>query len=89
MIILRRKSTTKTKCVGVAESLIGAMDESNQVFNTNFEYKQGNISVLYNGQALHSPNDFVESGPDEITLIYIKPGAEEVLKVTYEYLDCQ
>lgn len=89
MIILRRGQKVKTKCVGIAELLIGAMNGNNQVFNTNFEYKSGSISVLYNGQALHSPEDFTESGTDELTFIYIKPISEEILRVSYEYIVCQ
>lgn len=84
MIILRRKSVVKTNRVVIAEPLTGIMDENNQVFNTNFEYKSGSISLLYNGQALHSPNDFIESGDNEVTFIYISPFVNDVLRVTYE-----
>ncbi len=95
MIVLKRRrppvQSTQVvlgTCVGVAEPLTGNLNDNNQVFNTENEYVSGRISVLYNGQALHSPNDFLESGPNEISLIYIRPKATDTLRATYEYEAC-
>lgn len=75
------------RCMGISEPLIGELNGNNQVFTTVNNYTSGRISVLYNGQALHSPDDFIETGSNEITFIYIKPTIEDNLKVTYEYED--
>jgi hypothetical protein len=40
--------------------------------------------VNYNGQELVSPEDFYETGTNEITLIYIAPLELDVLTATYE-----
>jgi len=82
MIILRR--TRPGVEIRLAETLIGTQDSNNQVFETPTKYKSSRISVLYNGQALHSPEDFIESGDAEVTFIYIKPHVDDVLRVTYE-----
>lgn len=82
MIILRRISPQTD--IRVAEELSGVMDGINKVFNTVDTYKSGRISVLYNGQDLHSSDDFTESGDGEITLLYIAPFVDDVLRVTYE-----
>lgn len=82
MIILRRISPKED--IRVAENLTGVMNGINKTFNTFATYKPGRISVLYNGQDLHSLEDFTESGDDEITLIYISPRTDDMLRVTYE-----
>lgn len=82
MIILRR--TRPGREIRLAEALSGIKDNNNQVFVTPNKYKSNRISVLYNGQALHSPEDFIESGDAEVTFLYIKPHVDDVLRVTYE-----
>ncbi len=91
MIILRKIQTiapSTTECVGIAEELIGTIDNNNQIFNTQNEYESGTVSVLYNGQALHAPGDFTEDGGTQITFIYITPRLDDVLRVSYKYLSC-
>ena len=70
--------------IRVAEELVGVMDGINKIFNTSNKYKSGRISIIYNGQNLHGLDDFIESGDDEITLIYISPYVNDVLRVTYQ-----
>lgn len=82
MIILRK--IIPQKDIRISESMIGVMDGINKVFNTPDNYKSGRISVLYNGQNLHGSDDFIESGDSEITLIYVSPYIDDVLRVTYE-----
>jgi len=91
MIILRRIATSVPggKCYEIAGTLSGTQDNSNQVFTTEYDYEPGSISVLYNGQALHSPDDFTESGDNEITFIYLKPYPETVLRANYERKECE
>jgi hypothetical protein len=69
MIVLRKRrlqppiiQSYSGKCVGISETVSGTMDGSNQVFYTLNDYEPGSINLLYNGQVLHSPNDFIESG---------------------------
>jgi len=93
MIILRKISSQQqlSECIGLGEDLIGVVDGNNQVFNTQSEYVSGTVVVFYNGQALYADHDFTETGPDEITFTYIKPGEtgfDDVLKVAYKYSDC-
>ena len=91
MIILRKISpggSSAGECIGLAEELIGTSDGNNQIFNTQYEYESGTVSVLYNGQALHAPDDFTETGVNQITFIYIKPRPDDVLRVSYKYLGC-
>jgi hypothetical protein len=70
MIVLRKRRTTGGsttvlgRCVGIAETLSGTLDGSNRIFYTTSDYESGSISVFYNGHALHSPYDFIESVPD-------------------------
>lgn len=82
MIILRR--TRPGREIRLAEDLLGTKNNHNQVFETPNKYKSSRISVLYNGQALHSPDDFIESGAAEVTFLYIRPHDKDVLRVTYE-----
>lgn len=94
MIVLKRRRPPEPvqsivgTCVGVAEQLVGDLNNSNQVFTTANDYVPGRISILYNGQALHSPYDFLETGPNEITFIFIRPMSDDTLRATYEYEEC-
>jgi len=83
MIILRKLSKGATNIV-LSGVLIGATNASNKVFNTEYNYKPGKITVNYNGQELVSQEDFYETGTNEITLIYIAPLEIDVLNATYE-----
>jgi len=89
MIVLRKLGPggQGTTSVVVADPLIGVKDGVNQIFNTNYEYITDRISVFYNGQALHSPDDFVQSGPTEITFIHVFPLSNSEIRGTYETLD--
>lgn len=88
MIVLKRTAPkTVVRYYEIAGTLSGTLDESNQVFSTEYNYVPNRISVLYNGQALHTNDDFIESGPNEVTLIYLKPGTEDVLMANYEHRD--
>jgi len=91
MIILRKIQTiapSTAECVGIAEELLGTIDSNNQIFNTQNDYESGTVSVLYNGQALHAPDDFTEDGGTQITFIYIAPRPDDVLRVSYKYASC-
>lgn len=90
MIVLkkRRSDPSQTRCVGVAETVSGTLNASNRIFTTTRDYEPGRISLLYNGQALHSPEDFNETDTNEITLIHIAPYPEDILRAIYEYEDC-
>jgi len=96
MIILRRiapQTVSSNKCYEIAGTLSGTTSSTNQVFYTEYDYVSGSISILYNGQALHSPEDFTETGPNEITFNYITPymyGPDEViLRANYERKECE
>ena len=95
MIVLRKRrlqppiiQSYSGKCVGISETVSGTMDGSNQIFYTLNDYEPGSINLLYNGQVLHSPNDFIESGDNEVSLVYIYPDSSDVLRATYEYKEC-
>ena len=68
----------------VADTISGTLNGSNQVFYTTYSYKRDRIDLHLNGQALHAPNDFHQTGDNEITLIYDMPEADENLRATYE-----
>lgn len=88
MIVLRKLATPTAdglrSGVVVADFMQGAQDGSNQTFETTYNYIRDRITVYYNGQALHSPWDFVQTGDNEIQFIYIKPSSDEKLRATYE-----
>jgi len=86
MIILRKlsKSTGVSTNIILSGVLIGDTNASNKVFNTEYNYKPGKITVNYNGQELVSQEDFYETAANEITLIYIAPLEIDVLNATYE-----
>lgn len=87
MIILRKPSRAGSgAAVAVAQTLTGNVNGSNKTFITPHEYEPNRISLMYNGQSLHSPNDFEETDTNEIRLIYITPLQDDVLRATYEYL---
>lgn len=68
----------------VADTVSGTLDGSNQVFYTTYNYRRDRIDLHYNGQALHAPYDFEQTGDNEITLIFAKPESDENLRATYE-----
>ena len=74
------------RSVAIAQLLTGNVDGSNKTFVTPHEYEPGRISLLYNGQSLHSPDDFEETGSNELKLIYITPRIGDILRASYEYL---
>ena len=89
MIILRKIALPTPQEINrkgtiVADTLSGTLDGSNQIFYTTYTYRRDRIDLHYNGQALHEPYDFVQSGDNEVTLIYIKPESDEHLRATYE-----
>lgn len=87
MIILRKPGQRgRGAAVAVAQTLSGNVNGANKIFQTPHEYEPSRISVMYNGQSLHSPEDFEETGTDEITFNYIVPFDEDILRATYEYL---
>ncbi len=86
MIILRKPGKRLTSVV-IADPLGGAKNDSNQVFTTTYTYKNDSISVLYNGQALHSPEDFLQTGDNVVTLTHVYPGDTDVLRANYELDD--
>jgi hypothetical protein len=85
MIILRRITpVVATTGVIVADTISGTIDGSNKVFYTTYKFTTDRIDLHYNGQALHSPDDFTQTGDKEITLIYVAPEPGELLSATYE-----
>ena len=84
MIVLRRIRTSANSGVKIGVPLSGVMDGSNKVFTVPDEYVSGRITVQYEGQVLHSSDDFNETGPKQITLKYIAPHADSVLRANYE-----
>ena len=84
MIVLRKLGGTGVTSVIVADPLSGVQNGINQVFTTTSAYVQDRITVYYNGQALHSPDDFTQSGPKEITFKHIFPIETAELRATYE-----
>lgn len=85
MIILRKITTQSSDTnVSVVRELSGTVDSVNKTFNTLHNYVSNRISVLFNGQSLHSPDDFLETGDNEITFVYIAPSDRDNVRVTYE-----
>lgn len=85
MIILR-KPGRRIVTVIIADTIGGVRDGSNQVFTTTYDYEPSRINFFYNGQALHSPDDFTETGSNEITLTHIYPDETDELRADYEML---
>jgi hypothetical protein len=87
MLILR-KIRLEPEIV-IAGQVSGDVDGVNKDFITTYKYKTGRISVLYNGQALHSPEDFTEvlNGASELKIIrfnHYAPHSDDILRATYE-----
>ena len=72
----------------MSDSLQGVLDNNNQTFTVSYEFVPGQIEIIYNGQVLTSPIDFEETGPQEITFVYLKPDETTVLKANYMVGDC-
>lgn len=87
MIILR-KPKTGSGVIILGEVPSGDINGINQVYTTEYYYKPGKIQVYYNGQALHSPDDFTETDFNEFTLTYLYPDNTDELRVTYEVDGC-
>ena len=83
MIILRKISPVVQQTI-VADTVSGTIDSSNQTFYTSYEYKIDHITVHYNGQALHPDYDFIQTGVNEITFIYVQPESGDNISATYE-----
>lgn len=84
MITLKRLGTQQIYRVVLSDSLTGNTDGINQVFYVANEYSTNRIEIIYNGQVLLSPNDFLETGPKEITFVSIKPTNSDVIVANYE-----
>lgn len=89
MIILRKIALPEIQEIYrngtiIADTVSGTLNGSNQVFYTTYNYKRDRIDLHFNGQALHAPYDFTQTGDNEITLIYITPKSNEHLRATYE-----
>jgi len=87
MIILRKPKTTAGVII-LGETPSGLINGSNQTYTTAYNYRPGRIQVYYNGQALHSPDDFTETGYNEFTLTHMLPDNTDELRVTYEVDGC-
>ncbi len=86
IVLVKRKITTNIILSAQLSGILnGDPDGSgNRKFTTPSNYKSGKISLLCNGQALHSTEDFTESGPNEITFVHFAPLSDYILRVTYE-----
>lgn len=87
MIVLRKpyRHEKQDTTVIVADELAGNLDGINRTFRTTYRYKRDRITVYYNGQALHAPYDFDQTGLDEITFVDLIPQyPDEKLRATYE-----
>lgn len=87
MIILRKPRTTAGVII-LGEKPVGDINGINQTYTTAYNYRPGRLQVFYNGQALHSPDDFTETGYNEFTLTYMLPDNTDELRVTYEVDGC-
>jgi len=87
MIILR-KPKTQPGVILLGEKPSGDINGVNQVYTTAYNYRPGKIQVFYNGQALHGPDDFTETGYNEFELTYLFPDNTDELRVTYEVDGC-
>lgn len=84
MIVLRKLGGEQGTTSVIADPLIGVKNGVNQVFNTNYEYIKDRITIFYNGQALHSPDDFIQSGPTEIIFVHVFPIENSEIRGLYE-----
>ena len=84
MIMLRKPKKAASK-LAIGEVLSGTVDGVNRTFTTLTNYASGKIFINYNGQTLHSPEDFIETAPGEISLLYVAPRPEyPTPRATYE-----
>jgi len=81
IVLVKRKQSTN---IILAAAVVPDPDGTNKVFTTPSAYKSGKISLLCNGQALHSSEDFIEKGPNEIEFVHFAPESDHILRVTYE-----
>ncbi len=70
--------------VAIYRNLLGSKNGTNKVFTTPENYISGEITVLYNGQSLKNDDDFLETGINEITMIYVAPYSDEQIGATYK-----
>jgi hypothetical protein len=84
MIILKKIGRQEIRRIMLSDPLFGVTDGVNQVFSTFYEYTPGRIEIIHKGQVLTSPEDFEETGPQEITFTYLKPHDLSSLSVSYE-----
>lgn len=70
--------------IAVYRELLGTKNGNNKIFNTPDIYIPGEITVLYNGQSLLTNHDFLETGFNEITMIYIAPHDDDNIGATYK-----
>jgi hypothetical protein len=93
MIILRKIGSVQSESnVVIADELVGQADGDNQVFAVSYDYVEGSIEVVYNGQILISPEDFEEhtspTAPElasnEIKFIYIQPTVLSNMRANYQ-----
>jgi hypothetical protein len=82
MIVLVRQKQAKN--IVLSAQLIGVLNGVNKTFNTPTNYKSGTVNLFCNGQALYSPEDFSETGVNEITFENFAPLSDYILRVTYE-----
>lgn len=88
MIILRRLGRQSDCRVILSDPLYGETDGINQVFSVSNEYTPGKIEIIYNGQVLISGEDFLETGPKEITFVFLKPTDSSLFSANYETGEC-
>ena len=84
MLILRKIGEQSNSRTVIADPLVGVANGVNQVFTVSNEYTSSRIEIVYNGQVLKSSRDFEETGPDEITLIFLKPEDLSLYSANYE-----
>ncbi len=81
IVLVKRKLATN---IVLTVQVVGALNGANKIFTTPTDYKSGKISLLCNGQALSSPEDFTETGANEITFVHFSPLSDYILRATYE-----
>jgi hypothetical protein len=84
MIILKKIGRQEIRRVMLSDPLFGVADGVNQTFSTFYEYTPGRIEIVYKGQVLTSPDDFEETGPQEITFRHLNPSDISLFSVSYE-----
>lgn len=90
MIILRKIALPTAQAIYrngtiVADTVSGTLNGTNKIFYTTYNYKRDRIDLHYNGQALHAPYDFQQTGDNEVTLLLDEgPFSDDNLRATYE-----